>query len=71
MLITALRMAQNLAHALESRALGAVPQRTYMRQLHMAKRDWALILVAMALTAMLLLARFVYGFGLDTLRLLP
>ena len=71
MLITALRMAQNLAHALESRALGAAAQRTYMRKLHFAGGDWVLTVSILGLTAALLWARFSFGFGVDPVRLLP
>jgi energy-coupling factor transport system permease protein len=70
MLITALRMAQNLAHALESRALGATPQRTYLRRLDFGLRDWLLTVSALLLTIAMVWARFALGLGVDPLRLL-
>jgi energy-coupling factor transport system permease protein len=69
MLITALRMAQNLAHALESRALGAVRHRTYLRQLHFGWGDWLATGILVGATGLLLWARFALGFGVDPLRL--
>ncbi len=69
MLITALRTAENLARALESRALGAVPRRTYLHTLHYAPADW-LFTIAVALgAAVLLWGRLAYGLGADPLRL--
>jgi energy-coupling factor transport system permease protein len=70
MLITALRMAENLAHALESRALGAAPHRTYLRQLHFGWRDWLITAGLLCCTGLLLWARVALGFGVDPLRLL-
>ena len=70
MLITALRTAQQLSHALESRALGAVRQRTYLRQLAFGVIDWAWTLSVLLGTIALVWARFVYGLGVEPLRLL-
>ena len=69
MLIAALRTAQNLAHALESRALGATPHRTFRRQLHFRAPDLAWTVGIALTTALLLWARFALGFGTDPLRL--
>lgn len=69
MLITALRMAENLAHALESRALGAAQHRTYLRQLHFGWQDGLITASLLGSTALLLWARFSLGFGVDPLRL--
>ncbi len=67
MLITALRMAQNLARALESRALGAA--RTYLRRIRFSWRDWLFVLILTLTIGAMLWARFALGFGADALRL--
>ena len=63
MLITALRTAQNLSYALESRALGASKRRTYMRQLHFGWSDTAWIVAIVLTTLVLLWARYSQGFA--------
>ena len=63
MLITALRTAQNLAHALESRALGASSHRTYMHPIRFLPIDWLLTVGALLITAVLFWARFALGTG--------
>ena len=69
MLITALRTAQSLSYALESRALGASRRRTDLHQLHYRRVDLAWTLGVVAGTALLLWARYAVGLGADPLRL--
>lgn len=69
MLISALRAATNLAHALETRAFGASTQRSSLQQLHLRQVDlWSAIAIALA-TATLLGLRFLLGWGAAPLRL--
>ena len=70
MLITALRTASNLSHALESRALGACHTRTYLRALRLRWLDWLWCLVVLLGAAALLWARFSLGLGAHPLRIL-
>ncbi|MBM3189375.1 MAG: energy-coupling factor transporter transmembrane protein EcfT [Chloroflexi bacterium] len=63
MLITALRTAQSLSLALESRALGARRKRTYLHRLHFRRADLLWTIGIMLATAALLWARLVWGFG--------
>lgn len=63
MLISALRTAQNLAHALETRALGASPRRTALHPIQMAAVDWVLIALALLTSAALAAARLLLGVG--------
>ena len=63
MIISAVRTAENLSRALESRALGAVPHRTHYRQLHFRRADLAWCLGVALVTAALLWARLARGFG--------
>jgi len=61
--ITALRMADQLSLAIESRAYGAPVKRTYMTDLKMRLTDgFALTVLAIAFAG-LTLARLLYGFG--------
>lgn len=69
MLITALRMAQNISFALESRALGAVPQRTYFHRLRFRKQDLFYGIIIAAGTGLFFWARFALGLGAHPLRL--
>lgn len=71
MLITALRTAENLSRALESRALGASRHRTYLRHLHLRTIDIVWLVAIVAATALLLWARFAFHFGTAPLVLLP
>jgi energy-coupling factor transport system permease protein len=71
MIIHALRTAENLSRALEARALGAAPRRTYLRQLHFGRGDLVWTIAAMALTVAYLWARYALGLGAHALRLLP
>jgi len=70
MLITALRTAQNLSHALESRALGAVQKRTYLRQLHATWIDWLVGLSVVVITGLLVWMRYRYGWCADPLHMM-
>ena len=63
MLITALRTAQSLSHALESRALGATRQRTYLHRLHLRATDLIWLVFILSGTGLLLWARFAWQFG--------
>jgi energy-coupling factor transport system permease protein len=63
MIITALRTMDNLARALEARALGAVPHRTVYKTLAFTRRDWAILLIGGLAAIMLLYARLALGFG--------
>ncbi len=69
MLITALRTAENLSRALESRALGSGRKRTYLHELRMRRVDWAWMLAILSLTLAWLWARYALGWGIDPLRL--
>jgi energy-coupling factor transport system permease protein len=69
MLISSLRTAENLSRALESRALGAAPQRTYLRALRYGRRDLIWTVAVLLLTVLLAWARFALGFGTHPLRL--
>ncbi len=72
MLITALRTAENLSRALESRALGAPGRkRTTLRPLHFRRGDLVWIVGSVTLTVGLLWARYALSLGADPLRLLP
>jgi energy-coupling factor transport system permease protein len=63
MLITALRTAEGISYTLESRALGASRRRTDLHPLRYTTRDMWWTLVILAGTAMLLWARFAWGWG--------
>lgn len=69
MLITAFRTAENLSRALQSRALGASPKRTFLRQLHLRRDDVAFMLGVALVAILLLWLRFTAGLGAYPLRL--
>lgn len=69
MLISALRTAQNLSFALESRALGARRERTYLRRLCLHPGDWIALIAILTITGLLFWARLAFGFGAHPLRL--
>ncbi|MFP3896809.1 MAG: energy-coupling factor transporter transmembrane component T family protein [Anaerolineales bacterium] len=69
MLITAFRTAENLSRALQSRALGASPKRTFLRQLHMRPGDVAFMVGVVLVAIFLLWLRFAVGLGAYPLRL--
>jgi energy-coupling factor transport system permease protein len=71
MLITALRTAESLSRALESRALGAPGRRrTTLRPLHFRRSGLAWVVSSVILTAALFWAHYALGLGADPLRLL-
>jgi len=57
LLITALRMADNLSMALVARGYGAGIKRSSRRQLHLAGRDWLVILISLGVCATVLTSR--------------
>ncbi len=61
--ITALRMADQLSLAIESRAFGAPVKRTYVTDLRMRVVDTIAIAVVVVAFTGLVLARLLYGFG--------
>ena len=69
MLITAFRTAENLSRALQSRALGASPKRTFLRQLHLRRCDIAFMAGVVLVAIVLLWLRFIAGLGAHPLRL--
>lgn len=71
MLIAALRTAESLSRALESRALGAGVRRTYLRQLHYRWTDAAWTAGIVVVTGLYLWARLALGVGALPLRLVP
>jgi energy-coupling factor transport system permease protein len=54
LLAGAIRKAERVAIAMDSKAFGALPQRTYYRRLGIDWRDWALLGASLALTALIL-----------------
>jgi len=69
MVITALRTADHLSRALESRALGAATPRTYLRALSLSRRDCVVSLAVVITTGLFLWARFALGVGVHPLHL--
>jgi energy-coupling factor transport system permease protein len=61
--ISALRMADQLSLAIESRAFGAPVKRTYMTNLNMRYGDVLVLCLLAATFASLVFARVMYGFG--------
>ncbi|MHB1295271.1 MAG: energy-coupling factor transporter transmembrane component T family protein [Anaerolineae bacterium] len=71
-IITALRTAENLSRALESRALDLTSRRrTYLHPLRFRPADVTFALAVALIAAALLWARFALGLGILPLRLLP
>jgi energy-coupling factor transport system permease protein len=67
-LVNALRTAEQLSRALEARAFGAPGhQRTLRRSLHFRRSDALLLAVVLAALGAVLVARFVWGFGVAAL----
>jgi energy-coupling factor transport system permease protein len=58
MLITAVRTAENLSRALESRAYASSPRRTYLRSLAYGAADWAWTVGMVVVTGAVLWARY-------------
>jgi energy-coupling factor transport system permease protein len=70
LVISSLRASEQLALALEARAVGARGvRRTYLRDIHFRPGDYAMAVVVAGLTALLLYLRVHYGFGSLPLRL--
>jgi len=59
-IVSALRTADSLSLALQSRAYGARPDRTYMRELKMRPKDYGALLVVVALLVVPLILRYVF-----------
>jgi energy-coupling factor transport system permease protein len=67
MIITALRTVDNLSRALEARALGAAPQRTYLKTLAFTRLDWLVLMLGGVAGIILLYARLALHFGMHPL----
>jgi len=63
MIIASLRTADNVSRALESRALGGAPRRTYLHTLRLRRADYVGLVAILATTAALLVVRFGMGIG--------
>ena len=68
LLATAIRKSERVAIAMDSKAFGALPKRTYYRRLDIDWMDWAMVAGAVVATVLILvvLARsgLLVGFGL-------
>lgn len=62
LLAGAIRRSERLAVAMDSRAFGAYPNRTYRKELRIGLRDWLFLVATLTVSAALLLA--LIGFGL-------
>jgi energy-coupling factor transporter transmembrane protein EcfT len=70
MLISALRTSEQLARAMESRALGLPGvQRTCLRDIRFRSADYAYTALLLVLFSILLTLRFQFGLGTHPLRL--
>jgi energy-coupling factor transport system permease protein len=63
MLISALRMVENLARALEARGVGVKTARTMWKELHFTRGDALALVLIVAGVGLLLYARLVWGWG--------
>lgn len=67
LLANAIRKAERVAIAMDSKAFGALPRRTYYRKLEVTRADWAMFVGTLAITGLLLciLARagLLMGYG--------
>jgi len=63
-IVSALRTADTLALALQSRAYGARADRTYMRELRMKRADYASLMILLAVFVLPTVARFVFDIGI-------
>jgi energy-coupling factor transport system permease protein len=61
LLAGAIRKAERVAIAMDSKAFGALPQRTYYRRLRVTPADWALLAGSIAATAGILLIMHALG----------
>jgi energy-coupling factor transport system permease protein len=59
--VSALRTADTLSLALESRAYGARPDRTYLRQIRMRAADYVALAAVMVMLVLPAIARFVFS----------
>ncbi|MFQ6058770.1 MAG: energy-coupling factor transporter transmembrane component T family protein [Anaerolineae bacterium] len=64
-IITALRMTDNLAMALAARGLGGRPTRTYFREVHLGRADGVSMALLATLFVVMMVARLRYGFGVN------
>ncbi|NLT73615.1 MAG: energy-coupling factor transporter transmembrane protein EcfT [Chloroflexi bacterium] len=71
MVITALRTSQSVSYGLESRALGAMPHRTFLRRLRLRPSDIGGLIALGILAAGYLYARLRLGLGSLPLALFP
>lgn len=60
-IVTALRTAETLSLTLQSRAYGAVKDRTYLRELSLRRSDYVALAVVVLIFALPALAKYVYG----------
>ncbi len=67
LLASAIRKAERVAIAMDSKAFGALPERTYYRQLAPNRADWAMLVVSVLVTVLILVimanAGLLAGFG--------
>lgn len=63
LLVSSLKTAHDLSIALESRGFGASPRRTFIRDIRMTKRDYAVLAFTVGLFMLALYARYGLGFG--------
>ena len=56
LLASAIRKSERVAIAMDSRAFGSTPNRTYYRELHVRGADWAFLAAVLALLAAIFLA---------------
>ncbi len=56
LLASAIRKSERVAIAMDSRAFGSTPNRTYYRELHVRRADWAFLAAVLALLAAIFLA---------------
>ena len=67
LLASAIRKAERVAIAMDSKAFGALPERTYYRQLDLTRADWAMLAVSVLVTVLILVimanAGLLAGFG--------
>ena len=71
MVISAMRASDQLANALEARALGASGvERTYLHDIHFRRSDWAYTVFILGVTVLLLYLNLRLGFGKHPLSLI-
>ena len=61
LIIGAMRRAQLIAVAMDSRAFGASNDRTYIQDVHMGSEDWAFVILAVLFAGLAGAANFVIG----------